>query len=257
MNGAVYAAAGPTLICLNPRDTCRLLRTSGVSARSIRFSPLFVNVNMTLDRIRSADYAELVNQYDFFSLRPFLHTAGARISCLPLSPNMAERIDRYFIKMKQELRAQNDGLWPCRTRTQLMRIILLTEELYDEYMTTGLPAAHSTDPAVQLTRVLEYIHTNYSEKISLQYLVNIFNLNRTTLNELFRKATGDTVISYLIKLRIELAASMLRDTGMPIKEIGCRVGFDDTANFGRTFKKLKGCSPKQYREENSWILQFC
>jgi AraC family L-rhamnose operon regulatory protein RhaS len=77
------------------------------------------------------------------------------------------------------------------------------------------------------------------------------------LNELFRKATGDTVISYLIKLRIELAASMLRDTGMPIKEIGCRVGFDDTANFGRTFKKLKGCSPKQYREENSWILQFC
>jgi AraC family L-rhamnose operon regulatory protein RhaS len=121
--------------------------------------------------------------------------------------------------------------------------------------TPDLEMALSTDSDI-LEDVLLYIHTNYAEKITLNRLVDIFHMNRTTLNELFKKELKEPVISYLIRFRIEISSLMLRDTGIPIQEIAFRIGFDDSGHFGRTFKKLKGCSPTKYREDNSWLLRL-
>jgi AraC family L-rhamnose operon regulatory protein RhaS len=50
-------------------------------------------------------------------------------------------------------------------------------------------------------------------------------------------------------LRINLAAAMLRDTGLPITEVRQRVGFNDDSHFRRTFRKYLGMAPGEYRRE--------
>ena len=97
--------------------------------------------------------------------------------------------------------------------------------------------------------IITYLHTNYQNKITLNLLASKFNSNRTTLNELFCKATNLSIINYLINYRINLAIILLKDTLIPISEIVERVGFNDTAHFWRTFKKHTGLSPSKYRNK--------
>jgi AraC family L-rhamnose operon regulatory protein RhaS len=97
--------------------------------------------------------------------------------------------------------------------------------------------------------IITYLHTNYQNKITLDLLASKFNSNRTTLNERFYKATNLSIINYLIDYRINLASTFLRDTLIPISEIIERVGFNDIAHFGRTFKKHTGMSPSKYRNK--------
>ena len=93
------------------------------------------------------------------------------------------------------------------------------------------------------------MHTHYQEKITIAKLTREFHTNRTTLSKRFHEVTGMPVIAYLIQLRINLAAAMLRDTGLPITEVRQRVGFNDDSHFRRTFRKYLGMAPGEYRHE--------
>jgi AraC family L-rhamnose operon regulatory protein RhaS len=100
--------------------------------------------------------------------------------------------------------------------------------------------------------IVLYLHTHYQEKITLDRLARTFHTNRTTLAERFREAAGVSVMAYLIRLRVQLAALMLRDTSLSVAEVGERVGFKDTSHFGRTFRDHIGCSPTEYRQRYCW-----
>jgi AraC-like DNA-binding protein len=76
-----------------------------------------------------------------------------------------------------------------------------------------------------------------------------FHINRTTLADKFTKSTGMSVMDYLIRLRVKMAAIMLRDTMLSVSEISYRVGFNDITHFGRTFRKHMGYSPSEYRKK--------
>lgn len=101
--------------------------------------------------------------------------------------------------------------------------------------------------------IVTYLNNNYKEKITLEHLATMFTTNRTCLNDQFYKVTNLSIIDYLIKLRVNLAATMLRDTLIPISEIMSRVGFNDRSHFWRTFKKYTSLSPKEYRKKYCWI----
>lgn len=74
-------------------------------------------------------------------------------------------------------------------------------------------------------------------------------MNRTTLSEKFNRLVGETIITYINKLRVNIATTLLRDTRVPISEIMEIVGFNDSSYFFMTFKIYKGQSPKEYRDE--------
>ena len=60
--------------------------------------------------------------------------------------------------------------------------------------------------------------------------------------------TGRNISEYIIDLRLGYAARMLVDTAKSISEIGFDCGFNNLSNFNRIFKKKKGCSPSEFRE---------
>lgn len=67
------------------------------------------------------------------------------------------------------------------------------------------------------------------------------------ISALFKKKTGHTLIHYLHGVRMEKAAVFLRETDLPVHEVGHRVGFPSDNYFIKIFKRWTGCTPSQYR----------
>ena len=99
-----------------------------------------------------------------------------------------------------------------------------------------------------VTNIRNYIIANYNEKITLEDLASEFNLNKFYLQKLFRKYTGQSPIEYVIYLRMNRAASLIRTSEMDIGEIAYTVGIENLSHFTRQFKKLQGMTPSQFRK---------
>lgn len=96
-------------------------------------------------------------------------------------------------------------------------------------------------------RLIDYIKNNYKEKITLEELGNIFGYHPNYLNELFRKHTGKTIYNYLQEHRTNEAIHLLQSTDTPIGEIAVLVGLNDISHFSKTFKKITGFIPSDFR----------
>ena len=95
--------------------------------------------------------------------------------------------------------------------------------------------------------VIRFIEVNGDRQLSLNEVARSINVSPWHLCRLFRTATGTSVNQYLLNLRMHKAKELLETTCLRVKEIMNKVGIRDESHFARTFKKLFGVSPSQYR----------
>lgn len=98
----------------------------------------------------------------------------------------------------------------------------------------------------KIQEVLRYLNDNYKEKIRLSELCFLFGTNKTTLCNRFRSFSGETVISYINKLRIRKAKKLMRSGNYNLTEISAIVGFSSVHYFSRIFKQYENQSPTSY-----------
>ena len=106
-----------------------------------------------------------------------------------------------------------------------------------------------------MAEIILYLHTNYTQKITIAELTQLYHINRTSLAERFQQVVGVPIMTYLIELRIKIASSLLRDSLIPVTEVTERVGFKDIAHFNRMFRKYTSFSPTEYRQQHSWLMR--
>ncbi|WP_457942991.1 response regulator transcription factor [Caproiciproducens sp. LBM24188] len=95
-----------------------------------------------------------------------------------------------------------------------------------------------------------YIDKNYANReISLNTTAQSVNLSPNHFSTIFSQETGVTFIEYLTNLRMKKAREMLRCTDAKTSEIAYRVGYQDPHYFSYLFRKINGCSPREYREK--------
>ena len=97
--------------------------------------------------------------------------------------------------------------------------------------------------------VKELIHSQLQEPLTLSALAKHVDLHPVYLAQAFRKACGCTVGEYVRRLRIEFACRELTDPNNTISEIATAAGFFDQSHFTRTFKRLIGVTPAQFRKQ--------
>lgn len=97
-------------------------------------------------------------------------------------------------------------------------------------------------------RIMEYIKSNYNQKISLDQLAAYTYLSKPYISSVFRRETGMTVSAYINQVRIEKSKSLLKKVGVPIVDIASLCGFEDQSYFTKVFKKQIGISPRKYRD---------
>ena len=190
-------------------------------------------------------------------LQPFLRRDAAYEGHLSIGPAIHLRLSSLLSAISHQIVQQEDAYWSCRSVSFLLELLLLLSRLlYTSKVEQDIPFLSLSNPDGEVDPIILYLHTHYQEKITIAELTKRFHTNRTTLSTRFRQVTGMTIVAYLIQLRIKLAATMLRDTALPVTEIHQRVGFNDDSHFRRTFRKYTGASPSEYRQRyhSGWWL---
>lgn len=99
-----------------------------------------------------------------------------------------------------------------------------------------------------LNQLKEYIHQHYQDKsISLEQIAKHFGISPSYATRFFKDHTGDSLMRYIDGLRMERAKQLLKTTDLKLKNIMDEVGYIDSTNFIRKFKKNEGVTPIQYR----------
>ncbi|MFD2163388.1 GlxA family transcriptional regulator [Paradesertivirga mongoliensis] len=99
----------------------------------------------------------------------------------------------------------------------------------------------------QIRKAQDFIEKNFQEKITVDQLASMFALGRRNLERRFKKATSNTVVEYIQRVKIEAAKISLESSRENINEVMYKVGYTDTKAFRSTFKKFTGLSPIQYK----------
>jgi len=252
INDQEIAFTASSILCLNETEVSKLKTSSGFSARSIYFEPSVVNGRFNFDNIRDKHNGfSPTEEQDVYLLYPFIQRNQREYCMISIDSETIKAVNKLFTRIESSLTSQKDEFWPCRSRSLLLEaLILITKSIECEENNFNDLAEKSKG---DIPDIVTYIQTNYQNKITLNALAKMFHTNRTTLNEQFLKETDLPIIDYLIKYRVMLAATMLRDTLLTIEEIMERVGFNSPTHFWRMFKKYTSLSPSQYRNEYCWL----
>lgn len=85
-------------------------------------------------------------------------------------------------------------------------------------------------------------------EFSLKHVADHFGISPNYFSTLFKRSMGVSFIQYLVQIRVKEAKRYLQKPFIKVYEIGHLVGFEDYTHFSKTFKKLNGCSPTEYRK---------
>lgn len=99
-----------------------------------------------------------------------------------------------------------------------------------------------------IKQAMTYMVNHFKQPPLLQDIAKFVGVNPYYLEHLFQKETGETPRSYLEKIRIDKAAFLLRNTKQTNFNICLATGFQSASNFYRVFRKMKQCSPTEYRK---------
>lgn len=100
-----------------------------------------------------------------------------------------------------------------------------------------------------ISRVVHFIHKNPAKRISVDDLANLVNFSSSYLNRKFKERMGETPIRYLDKVRLKVAARLLKREDLDISQVAELIGFEDPKYFSRRFSAYFGISPSQFKKQ--------
>jgi transcriptional regulator GlxA family with amidase domain len=107
------------------------------------------------------------------------------------------------------------------------------------------PSMHHGDAAILKVQI--WLQKPGSEPVTIEKMAARANLGQRTFLRRFQKMTGLTPTEYVQHLKVQKARELLEFTRLSIKEISWKVGYEDTGSFRKTFQKIIGLPPIDYR----------
>jgi AraC family transcriptional regulator len=104
-------------------------------------------------------------------------------------------------------------------------------------------------PAFKLRRVTDWMAEHLAEEFSLARLAGLVGMSEYHFNRLFKRATGVPPSRYQIRLRMDAARRLLRETERSVIRIGNDIGYANPSHFARIFRQETGLTPSEYRRQ--------
>jgi transcriptional regulator GlxA family with amidase domain len=107
---------------------------------------------------------------------------------------------------------------------------------------------------VEVKKAQEFIEDNFRDKIGVDQLASMLAQGRRNFERRFKKATSNTVVEYIQRVKVEAAKKNLETNRKNINEVMYDVGYADTKAFRTVFKRFTGLSPVEYRNKYNKVL---
>ncbi len=184
------------------------------------------------------------------------HDTGGRSFLIEISPNWLTQM-REHLKMAEAPAAFRGGPFSLLSRrlhrefaepdaASPLIIEGLLMELLGETLRHGRPHPDPCSPR-WLRQARDLFHSRFTENLTLAEVAQSVGIHPVHLAQTFQKTYHCTIGEYVRKLRIEFACHELVTSSKPIVEIALAAGFCDQSHFTRTFKKVIGMAPSEYR----------
>lgn len=151
------------------------------------------------------------------------------------------------IENKNEIISIYKNIECCSVKSDFEDVILSVFQLIHEDL-NGEKREKSTHIVVE--KIMQQVQAGYYEELSLKLLAYKYNMTPEYLSKIFKDFTGINFSDYLKTARLEKAKGLLLKSNVRIKEIASEVGYNDSSNFIKVFKKEFGVSPNEYRTLN-------
>lgn len=159
-------------------------------------------------------------------------------------------------KVNGEIRSANrqdapDGVRAMERLMQCQTVGEMQGQLYDmlkllcDYINNN--REYSSNPLVD--KVMKYVNDYYQdENLNVSMVGEAFSMTPSYVSKLFKDHTGESLLDYINKTRLEQAKLLLTGEKYTVSEIAMMVGYNDVNTFHRIFKKFEGITPGRYRE---------
>lgn len=144
---------------------------------------------------------------------------------------------------QQELLEADSRLARAVTLDEYQDAFLALADCIESHCLCITPAANKGE----VVAIARLVGEMLCEKITLSLIAQRINISENYISRLFKSDTGINLITYINIRKMERARDLLCDTEMSVKEISAAVGYEDQSYFNRTFYKMFGISPTEYR----------
>jgi AraC-like DNA-binding protein len=150
-------------------------------------------------------------------------------------------------KMPLRVRPTLGGQQLIKNLLEILLINIMRSETETENENTTFLFKEDFDGQVT-KKIIEILNENVHGTLRIDELCNQLNYNKSYLFRQFKANTGRTIMAYFSSLKIERAKKLLRETDMTITQISEQFAFDTPNYFSKTFKKITGYTPLQYKK---------
>lgn len=165
-----------------------------------------------------------------------------------LEANMliSQEIERLMWQISSELREKKADFM-LMAKIRLLNILVELNRFHGEPEMMNSSKNLSRSQLEDMSNVLNYIDNNISEEIILDKIAKMVHMNPSYFSRLFKKYNGLGLSEYVNKKRIQKAIQYLTEDKLSVIDISNRCGYSSLSNFYKTFKKITGKAPTQYR----------
>ncbi|HZJ83524.1 MAG TPA: AraC family transcriptional regulator [Clostridia bacterium] len=179
-------------------------------------------------------------------LRPLLEFSRVEDSSLQASTH--NDIENQILAMIRESKEEKEGYkMALKARLFDLMVILVRQVPMEPFPIRD--KHRQVSRLKRLDKVLAYIDSNYHDNITLGDVALVANFSKYHFTRFFKEATGMTFNEYLNMVRVRKVEEYLLNVDIPITEIGYKAGFNSIQTFNRVFKRIKGCSPTEFRKK--------
>ena len=201
---------------------------------------LFTTEFFDLTEVSKYDFSSLASSYLFYSVFPDDMTNNA----LNLIRSRQKEFHDIFSKIYAEYTERESGFMSM-IRAYLIELITLIFREIDRKTMADITG----EQRLTVSKAIDYMKHNFNTKINLDDMVADMFLSKDYFRQLFKRTTGMSITDFVQKTRIDEAKRLLLETERTVYDIAGDCGFTDMKFFYKTFKKITGMTPIEFKKE--------
>ncbi|MDQ8203088.1 AraC family transcriptional regulator [Pelagicoccus sp. SDUM812003] len=233
LEGAEFPISAGDVFVLQGKQAHYYYDLQGLEMINIMYDPS--QLNLPENRLR-----KIPGYRALFLLEPLFRKQHKFTSHLHLRRSSLAHCERIASELETEIHEQQEG-YEVAMFSKFVELVVYLSRLYHKSESTNAEAL------LRVAKVIGSIEDEFARPWKIEDFAAMAHMSRSNFMRVFRTATGQTPIDYLLNLRIQKSTTLLTRTNRPVSEIAFEVGFNDSNYFSRQFKRAHGTSPLSYR----------